>query len=224
METWCAAITRYVRPEATSMVLDLGCGTGRFSAAIADWFDTEVVGIEPSGEMLRAARASQPPGVAYAQGRGEDLPLAEQSCDWAWLSTVVHHFDDLRRVASELRRVLRPGGAILIRNWFPGGEDVIHFHYFPGARRIAETFPTVAAVGEAFATAAFGIEAVESVPQASVQSLADVYERVRLRADTTLQLLSDEEFAEGLRHLEADAAAETAPKPVVSRLGLLVLR
>jgi hypothetical protein len=120
--------------------------------------------------------------------------------------------------------VVRPGGAILIRSWFPGGEDVFHFHYFPGARRIAETFPTVAAVGEAFATAAFGIEAVESVPQASVQSLADVYERVRLRADTTLQLLSDEEFAEGLRHLEADAAAERAPKPVVSRLGLLVLR
>ena len=57
-----------------------------------------------------------------------------------------------------------------------------------------------------------------------MQSLADVYERVKLRADTTLQLLSDGEFAEGLRHLEADAAAETAPKLVVTRLGLLVLR
>ena len=119
METWRAAITRYVMPEATLMVLDLGCGTGRFSAAIADWFDTEVVGIEPSAEMLRAARTSQPPGVAYAQGRAEELPLADQSCDWAWLSTVVHHFDDLRRVAGELRRVLRPGGAVLIRSGSP---------------------------------------------------------------------------------------------------------
>jgi ubiquinone/menaquinone biosynthesis C-methylase UbiE len=223
MEVWRTAISRYVQPESTTRVLDLGCGTGRFASAIADWFSTDVVGIEPSAEMLRAAGEQPHPQVGYAQGRAEDLPLPDETCDWAWLSTVVHHFEDLPRAARELRRVVRRRGAVLIRSWFAGGEDVVHFRYWPGARRIAESFPTVSDVAEAFA-AGFGIEALESIPQVSASSLREGYERLRLRADTTLQGLSDEEFAEGLRRLKAEADAETDPQPIVSRLGLLVLR
>jgi ubiquinone/menaquinone biosynthesis C-methylase UbiE len=224
METWRAAIARYVRSQTTERVLDLGCGTGRFGSAIARWFSTEVVGIEPSLEMLRASISWDDEGVAYVQGQAEALPLAAQSCDWAWLSTVIHHFDDLQTVARELRRVLRPGGAVLVRNWFPGGGDVVHFRYFPGARRIAETFPTISAVADSFAIAGFSIEAVENVTQSSAAGLKEVYERACLRADTTLQGLSDEEFDDGLRRLKADADAEAEPQEVVSHLGLLVLR
>lgn len=224
METWRAAIERHVDPLAVTRVLDLGCGTGRFSAAIADWFTAEVIGIEPSGEMIRAAAKQRHIRVVYVRGRAEDLPLANRSCDWAWLSTVVHHFEDIERAACELRRVVRPGGVVLVRNWFPGGEDVIHFNYWPRAKRIAETFPTVSDVAEAFSVAGFTMQAAESVPQASAHGLREAYERLRLRADTTLQLLSDEEFKEGLQRLEADASAETTPQPLISRLGLLVLR
>jgi hypothetical protein len=62
------------------------------------------------------------------------------------------------------------------------------------------------------------------VPQVSARSLAEFRDRVRLRADTTLQAISDDDFAAGLAALDRDAAAETAPTPVVTRLDLLVLR
>ncbi len=224
MEVWRDALLRHLPDRTALPVLDLGCGTGRFSAALADWLDVPVIGIDPSPEMLRAASAREDPGVSYVLGRAENIPLAGSTCDFAWLSTVVHHFQDLPRAAAELRRVVRPGGAVVIRSWFPGRADVTHFRYFPGAKRIAETFPTIEAVERAFAIAGFLREALESVTQVSAGSLREACERLRQRADTTLQLLSDEEFAEGMRRLEADAAAEVEPRPITSALDLLVLR
>ncbi len=224
MEVWRVALLRHL-PERTALpMLDLGCGTGRFTAALADWLEARVIGIEPSRAMIRAATTSSPhPKASYLLGRAEDIPLADSTCDFAWLSAVVHHFEDLPRAAGELRRVLRPGGAVLIRSWFPGRADVTHFEYFPRARTIAETFPTLEAVEKAFAAAGFRVQALESVTQVSAPSLGVFCERVRTRADTTLQLLTDDEFAEGMRRLEADAAAEVEPRLVTSALDLLVL-
>lgn len=225
MEVWRAALLRHLPERTTFPVLDLGCGTGRFAVPLADWLEARVVGIDPSREMLRAATGGgSHPETTYLVGRAENIPLAGSTCDFAWLSTVVHHFSDLPRAAAELRRVVRPGGAVVIRSWFPRRADVTHFRYFPGAKRIAETFPTIEAVELAFATAGFRREALETVTQVSAPSLRVFCERVRTRADTTLQLLSDEAFTEGMRRLEADAAAEVDPRPVTSALDLLVLR
>jgi ubiquinone/menaquinone biosynthesis C-methylase UbiE len=157
MDVWHAALLRHL-PERTAFpVLDLGCGTGRFSAAIARWLETRVIAIEPSLGMIRAAISNTThPNVACIVGRAEALPLAPSSCDFAWLSTVVHHFEDLPQAAAELRRVLRPGGPVLIRSWFPGRADVTHFLYFPGAKRIAETFPAIERWRRSRVPASFG--------------------------------------------------------------------
>jgi len=225
MKVWREALLRHLAERTALPALDLGCGSGRFTAAIADWLAGPVIGVEPSDGMIRAALSRSPHRhVAYVRGRAEDIPLASSTCDFAWLSTVVHAFSDLSRAAAEVRRVVRAGGAVLIRSWFPGRAEVMHFRYFPGAKRIAETFPTLEAVEGAFAGAGFRRQSLESVTQVSARSLREASHRLRQRADTTLQLLSDEEFAEGMRRLEADAAAETEPRPVTSALDLLVLR
>src|ERR687898_2297837 len=109
-----------------SPVLDLGAGTGQFAAAIAGWFGVEVVAVEPSRGMRAQAAVAHPhPGVAWVAGSGERLPLGDGTCAWAWVSTVVHHLDDLDAVAGELGRVLRPGGLVLVRQGFPGRMDAL---------------------------------------------------------------------------------------------------
>jgi hypothetical protein len=113
---------------------------------------------------------------------------------------------------------------VLICSSFPDRHQGISlFRFFPGAGRIADTFPTVEATVAAFEAAGFSFQALQQVPQVSAPSLRAALERVRLRADSTLQLLPDEEFAQGLAALER-AAAETTPTPVVDHLDLLVLR
>jgi hypothetical protein len=76
----------------------------------------------------------------------------------------------------------------------------------------------------AFAGAGFRTEALQAVDQVSATSLAAYRDKVRLRADTGLRLLPDDQFAAGLAALERAAEAETSPTPVVDRLDLLVLR
>jgi SAM-dependent methyltransferase len=209
-------------------VLDLGAGTGQFAAAIAGWLGVRVVAVEPSAGMrAQAARAHPHPAVALLGGRAEQLPLRDGCCTWAWVSTVLHHLDDLPAAARELRRVLRPGGPVLVRQAFPDRLDAVTLYqrYFPGAARIAASLlPTVEQVADGFAAAGFRVQGRTSVTQVSAPSLAAYRDKARRRADTGLRLLPDGEFAAGLAALDRAAAAETTPTPVTDRLDLLVLR
>jgi ubiquinone/menaquinone biosynthesis C-methylase UbiE len=229
LEPWRVAIRPWLPGDGGgSPVLDLGAGTGQFAAAIAGWFGVRVVAVEPSAGMrARAASAHPHPAVALLGGRGERLPLRDRCCAWAWVSTVVHHLDDLPAAAHELRRVLRPGGPVLVRQAFPDHLDAVTLYtrFFPGAARVAAgLMPTVAQVADGFATAGFRVAARAAVTQVSAPSLAVYLDKVRRRADTGLRLLPDEEFAAGLAAVERAAAAETNPTPVTDRLDLLVLR
>jgi SAM-dependent methyltransferase len=222
MAGWREAIARQLTP-GTRRIVDVGSGTGVFAEAIARWFDVDVVGVELAAAMRSVAvREHSHRRVTYAGGDAQHLPLRDGSCDAAWLSTVIHHIQDLTAVAREAERALRPEGVVLVRSSFPGRHDGITlFKFFPGASRIASSFPRIAATEAAFGSAGFALRSVERVQQMSAPSLSAAVKRVRLRADTTLEQLSDEEFDEGLRRLEA-AAREAPEAPVIDTLDLLV--
>jgi hypothetical protein len=62
----------------------------------------------------------------------------------------------------------------------------------------------------------------EVIWQTTAGSMRELSERVRLRADSTLELLSEDEFATGMARLEAAAAAETSRAPIREALELVV--
>ena len=226
IDAWRDTLVPYLSASEPARILDLGSGTGVFAWAFVQWFDAEVIGIEPSAGMRKQARLRRTdPRITYVGGDGEHIPLRPASCDAAWLSTVIHHIPDLPACAMELRRVLRPEAPVLIRSAFPGRtRDLELFRWFPGAARVVDTFPSVDAAIAAFASAGFAFQRIESVPQTSAPGLREFAARVRLRADTTLALISDAEFAAGLSCLDAAAAAEREPQPIVDYLHLLVLK
>lgn len=53
---WQELIADYIDPGAAPLILDLGCGTGRFSELLARWFRGQVIAIDPSERMLQQAR------------------------------------------------------------------------------------------------------------------------------------------------------------------------
>jgi ubiquinone/menaquinone biosynthesis C-methylase UbiE len=221
---WRDAIAPYI--NSGDRVLDLGSGTGMFAEAIARWFVVSVIGVEPSAGMRREAnRVHAHPLVSYAGGDAEHLPLGEAKCDVAWLSTMIHHVGDLTACARDVARVLRPAGVVLIRSAFPDQPvDITTLNYFPTARQVLETFPTVGETEDAFRPAGFVTAGVASVSQVSAPSLRAYAERVRERTDTLLLGVPDDEFAAGLAALQRDANNEASPMPIVNRLSLLVLR
>jgi SAM-dependent methyltransferase len=216
---WREAVARQLAPRPGTRLLDLGAGTGRWARAFTDWYDgIDVIAVEPA-EAMRA-RCAYPRVLA---GDAADIPLADRDVDAAWLSTVIHHVPDLTAAARELRRVLRPGGTVLIRSAFAGRHhEITLFRFFPEAIRVLDTYPAVADVEAAFATAGFTTVSFEQVPQVTARSLRDVAATFRREAHTPLQLITDEEYATGLVRLHH--AARSGSGPVVDALDLLVLR
>jgi len=113
------------RPLASLRLLDAGCGTGSYSAALRRYVDAiDAVDLNPS--MLEVARAklNRTPGcpVALHEAGIDALPFEDTSFDAVMVNQVLHHLPDsrqdgwplLRRVLRELARVLRPGGVAVI--------------------------------------------------------------------------------------------------------------
>jgi ubiquinone/menaquinone biosynthesis C-methylase UbiE len=224
---WRSAVSPYLPPGRTAPVVDVGSGTGIWSQAFARWFGVDVVGVEPSGAMReRAIRRRPHRRVAYLGGAADAIPLADERCGAAWLSTVIHHFPDLHAAAVELHRVLRPGAPVLIREGFTGRTSGIPWlRYFPTALPITERFwPTVADVGEAFCPVGFRFETLQPVDQIAAPNLKVYADQIRVRADSTLIQLDASEFDAGMARLERDAAIAPADQPVITTLDLAVLR
>ena len=103
--------------------LDIACGTGMSTVALAERARS-VVGVDVSPEMLRAARRA--PGVSYLFARAEHTPFPTATFDAATCCSGLHWFDQSRFFA-ELRRVLRPGGSV-----------VLYDHYFMRMRATSQ--------------------------------------------------------------------------------------
>jgi ArsR family transcriptional regulator len=94
---------------------DLGCGTGHIAAALAPCV-ARVIAVDESGPMLQVAeqRLSGLENVELRAGTIEALPIPDAALDAATLFLVAHFITDPAKVMQEVRRVLKPGGRLLI--------------------------------------------------------------------------------------------------------------
>ena len=110
-------VTDIANLEATDHVLDIGCGPGT-AARLAARYGTRVTGIDPAEPMLRLARLftrfRRPEGeIDWLCAGAEDLTLPDDSVKVCWSLASVHHWPDLERGLSEVRRVFSPGGTFI---------------------------------------------------------------------------------------------------------------
>jgi SAM-dependent methyltransferase len=230
---WREAVRRHLRPSPGMTLVDIGAGTGAFAAAFSDWFELNVLAVEPSDAMRE--QIPRTASIQVLEGSASALPLADDSADAAWLSNVIQHIQDLGVAAHEIRRVLRPGAPVLIRAGMshqgsPGRYDgVENVRWFPETARTVDTFPSLEETCRAFAAAGFHQDAHEQVRETQTSSLADFLEQVDTlrQADTTLRGLTEDEFLRGKERLRrvVRQAEDTATSETRSNsLDLLVLR
>ena len=212
LECWRCAVAAHVDPAGRT-VLDLGAGTGIFANAWVAWGAGEVIAVDPSEAMRGQAAERARPGVRVLAGSADALPVGPASVDVVWMSAVLHHVPDAARCAHEVRRVLRAGGHLLVRGYFPDRSRVPWLDWLPGAARARARFPTAGGAVRSFAAAGLEPRAAVEVPDArrySREEAAAWIERMR-DADSLLTALTPAEIDDGLAALRAEPGVLLPP-------------
>ena len=225
LRLWLDTIRRHLGAQRPRAIADVGCGTGRFAAALADYFRARVYAVDPSRKMLGVARARLGGAeVELLEGRAESLPIASGAVELVFLSMVYHHLEDRRRAASEFRRVLRDEGRLVIRT--PTRERLSTFlwlKFFPAAQAIeTQRTPSHREVVETLEQHGFRLAAHEVVRQQFTATLTEYYEKLSLRGLSTLAAISDEDFGEGLARLKSFCQSQATERAVEEELDLFV--
>jgi SAM-dependent methyltransferase len=222
VDAWMAAAREYL-PGAGGLVLDLGAGTGRFSAALADATGATVIACEPSQAMRTVFRANWP-AIPLVAGTAQAAPFPDGVFDTVWASQVIHQVDPAAFAAS-VRRVLRPGGHVLLRGGFGRPSELPLYRYFPEAWTIG-TAGTLSLPEIRAALAAHGVIQCghAKVEQVLAESRDEFIERVRTRSLSNLAGLADAAFQNGLRAMEQHAREGGMPARIVERLDLVAFR
>jgi len=114
-------LSALARTLAPARALDVGCGAGHASFALARGGVPRVIACDPSAEMLAAGQRSAPTAT-FVEGRVEQLPFADNSFDAATVAQSFHWFvADL--AFAELMRVVKPGGSIAVWWKVLGSDD-----------------------------------------------------------------------------------------------------
>ncbi|HEU5354668.1 MAG TPA: class I SAM-dependent methyltransferase [Actinocrinis sp.] len=218
LQTWISAFVALLPDRRPLTGLDVGSGTGRFAPALADTFGP-VTGIEPADRMREVALAqAQHPDVRYLAGSAEEIPVPDESADYAVALQSWHHVQDKPRAARELARVVRPGGRLILRSGFSDHMPTVWWlAYFPRGFEVdASLFEPLHEVIATFTAAGWRVTSFGTVIQPPASTRAEMVERLRLRTHTVFGHFTAEELEAGFRRLDQVVAADPgAPAPAI---------
>jgi ubiquinone/menaquinone biosynthesis C-methylase UbiE len=181
-------------------VLDIGCGTGRFLAQLAEV--AKAWGVDPSPQMLEVAR-SRVGSAGLKLGSAEELPFKDGWFERAtmWL---VAHLVDRPRAFAEAARVLEPGGRFAVATFDPSYfEEFWLNELFPSMEAVDRArFPTAGELTTQLAS--FADVRLTRLSQTGSLTREDALERIRGKHISTFDLISEEEYEAGLARAERE--------------------
>ena len=226
LKQWMTVVASHVDPKRVHEILDLGCGTGRFSQGLAARFDANVLGIDPSMKMLRQAQVNRAGDrrVLHAGGCAEAIPLRANSIDMIFISMVFHHFNDPELVAQECKRVLREHGHICLRT--ATLDQISNYPYvpfFPTSRPLLEQrLSSLASTCGVFEAASFQKLYSRLVIQQIAPDYSAYAEKLSFGADAILASLDPSEFAAGLDAVRSHSVIVGSSVSVVEPIDFIV--
>jgi ubiquinone/menaquinone biosynthesis C-methylase UbiE len=191
--------------SAGDAVLEIGCGTANFLAAIVRETGARGTGVDPAERMLAEARLDPEKGyLALLPGSAEALPVPDSMFRFAYSVDVIHHVGDRAAAAREAHRVLAPGGRICIAT--DSHEDIanripLSSHFPETVAHEMRRYPAIETITAELDGAGFVEQVVTHV--CHEYALTDITP-YRERAFSSLRLITDDELAAGLTRMEQD--------------------
>jgi ubiquinone/menaquinone biosynthesis C-methylase UbiE len=191
------------RTSANSRVLEVGCGTGNYLAAVTAQSGCDAIGLDPEAAMLERLRERNPT-LRSRVGRAEALDFPDASFDLVYSVDVIHHIRDHALSYSEAARVLRPKGLICT---VTDSEEVIRTReplakYFPEIIDIElRRYPSIGQLRDYMEASGFSEIREELIEHSFFFTDASP---IRERVFSCLRLLDDDVFSDGLARLDMD--------------------
>lgn len=144
--SWINIITNLVTVENISNALDIGCGGGIYSKALADMGIDSVIGIDFSKAILEGAKENCKAyeNISFEYGNAYETGIESESFNLALGRALIHHLKDLQACFNEAYRVLQKNGVYIIQDRTPddcllaGSPNHIRGYFFELFPRLAE--------------------------------------------------------------------------------------
>jgi demethylmenaquinone methyltransferase / 2-methoxy-6-polyprenyl-1,4-benzoquinol methylase len=211
---WVPLLVEIGAVEAGHRVLDVGCGTGGFTAAIAECSGAAVVGCDRSPALLEHARQSA--AAEWVLGDAERLPFADESFDRILMSLLLHQVDEPAMAVAEAFRVLRRPGALVVRTVLPADAAArVPFRFFPTLARVqAEQMPSLEELTGWMRAAGFDRVRSRRVLRNKRLELDAVEAQLRKEVSLRYPFLPDAELEDGLRRMRESWDGRPDLRPV----------
>jgi SAM-dependent methyltransferase len=130
------ALIAFARVEPGIRALDVGCGPGALTSALAGRLGASAVCAADPSEPFAAACRSRVPGAEVVAASAEALPFADGAFDAALAQLVVNFMRDAEAGLREMERVTRPGGVVAACVWDYPGEMTLLRAFWDAAREV----------------------------------------------------------------------------------------
>ena len=197
---WVSKIILYGEINPNSVVLDVGCGTGRYPLRIQKAKNCLICAFDPSIDMLKQAVVKdESRDILWVRGEGQKLPFKDDSFDCIYMTLVLHHIENKKMALLEIYRVLKKGGKCVIMTNSHTRMRKSVLRYFPGITAVdIKRFLSVPSLKESLTKIGFKDVHYHIVKQDEEYiPTAEYLERVKNKYISTLTLLSEERFQKG---------------------------
>jgi len=205
LEKWISSLAGCGNIGEESAVLEIGCGTGRFTIPLWERTRADITAIDPSADMIRVARRKEHSEmVTWELCCAESLPFPDSSFDCAYMFFVIQHLEEPLHALGEIYRVLRPGGRLIVATASHAMLRGEYFYrFFPGLLGAElSRFPSIPALRRSLADGGYRrVRTLRVEGDADYLTLDEYAAWVAGKPLSTFYLLPEEEFAQGLTRL-----------------------
>ncbi len=186
----------------SSLILDVGCGTGNNTILLASTVQNRVIGLDVSHGMLQKAYEKQSQ-IPFVQAPADCIPFATESVDFVYMTEVLHHLPDITATIHEICRILKSSGSFCIVTQSHKQIDRrMTSRFFPASAAVdKERYPDIDVIEDLLFKAGFSAVNSKEYTYSPVRLGDEYLETVTKRGFSMLHKISNEDYEKGLEDL-----------------------
>ena len=188
----------------SSLVLDVGCGTGNNTILLSSSIEARVSGLDISFGMLQKA-CEKRSKIPLVQAPADNIPFADDSFDFVYMTEVLHHLPDVPKTYEEIHRILKTSGLFcIVTQAHTQIDNRVTSRFFPGTASVdKERYPDIDVIVEQLKASGFSSVNPKEYTYKPVHLGPEYLDTIEKRGFSMLHKISKEDYEQGLEALRA---------------------